>query len=85
MSDPAVVTAFDASSGAVYLFSEGSPELTCTSGEWSGEDVLTVSLDHEGSALGELRLGPRLDGIERGHRATKGFRGVRQVTHSRQL
>jgi len=54
--------AFAAAGGAVYLLHGDRLELECDSGDWHGEEVLTIPLEHEGRPLGELRLGSRRDG-----------------------
>jgi hypothetical protein len=60
------VQAFDARGGAVFLAQDGEMHVIHTAGDWNGEAILRVPLANpkDGSRLGELALGARLNGLD---------------------
>ena len=49
-------------SGASARIEGGGLRLSYERGDWDGSNGILVSLEHAGTAVGELRLGPRLGG-----------------------
>lgn len=54
--------ALGASSGTVSLLRDGERELVHSYGDWQGEAVIEVPLEHEGNLLGWLAFGPPASG-----------------------
>lgn len=54
--------ALGASSGTVYLLREGERELVHSYGDWQGEPVIEVPLQHQEKQLGWLAFGPPASG-----------------------
>lgn len=63
-----VTSAFGASGGAVYLEVPVLPEIVHTSGDWTGDEAVSLPLQREGVRFGLISLAPRINGGEYTHR-----------------
>jgi hypothetical protein len=61
------VTAFHATSGALYIEKDDKLQLAHTRGEWCEEAAeISVPLESDGNAVGLIKLGPRSKGLHYG-------------------